>query len=460
MAGEPIGRRTALTLGLCAAATLHPLASVARTTGSDGDAALLHAIEQGAEPLPDPADPAFGRAFDRFGAAQVVLLGEATHGTAEFYEARAAITRHLVREHGFTVVALEADWPDAAHIDAYIRGQQRPPAPERPFRRFPTWMWRNDEMRRLVDWLREHNGGMADPARRVGVFGLDLYGLAASMEMLAAHLAAREPAAGIEARRILSCLSRYNDDFGGYAADALRPGFDTCEDEVARVAGMVEAGIGSELDVLNVRQNARAVVNGERYYRTMSGSDVASWNLRDWHMVETLERVLEARGPDTKAVVWAHNSHVGDASATEMGRRGEHNVGQLCRRRFGEAARLIGFGTDRGTVMAASRWGGEPTVQGVRPSLGESYGGLFRSVNRNRFLLDLRRGVHDEVRRGLARQRPERAIGVLYLPQTERVSHYFQASLPEQFDAYVWFEETRAVTPVPAGIPGDHPLAP
>jgi erythromycin esterase-like protein len=177
-------------------------------------------------------------------------------------------------------------------------------------------------------------------------------------------------------------------------------------------------------------------------------------------MMETLERVLVARGPGTKAVVWAHNSHVGDASATEMGRRGEHNVGQLCRRRFGEAARLIGFGTDRGTVMAASRWGGEPTVQGVRPSLGESYGGLFRSVNRNRFLLDLRRGVHDEVRRGLARQRLERAIGVLYLPQTERVSHYFQASLPEQFDAYVWFEETRAVTPVPAGIPGDHPLAP
>ncbi len=295
MAGESIGRRTALTLGVSTAVALHPLATTAQMTASDGEPALLRAIMQAAEPLPEPADPAVGRAFDRFGAARVVLPGEATHGTAEFYEARAAITQHLIREHGYTVVALEADWPDGARIDTYIGGRERPLAPRRPFHRFPTWMWRNNETRQLVDWLRAHNATIADPRRRVGVYGLDLYGLAASMEMVAAYLTAGVPTAGTEVRRLLACLSPYNDDFIDYAADALRPDFATCDDEVARIAAMVAERIGADPAAVDAAQNARAVVNGERYYRTMSGSDVASWNLRDGHMMETLERVLEAR---------------------------------------------------------------------------------------------------------------------------------------------------------------------
>ncbi len=198
-----------------------------------------------------------------------------------------------------------------------------------------------------------------------------------------------------------------------------------------------------------------------RYYRTMAAGGRSSWNLRDQHMFDTLLQVLQARGPAAKAVVWAHNSHVGDASATEMGRRGEHNIGQLCRRHFGSEARLVGFGTDRGTVMAASEWGGAHKVMSVRPSLPGSYGALFREAGRDRFLLDLRPGVHESLRQALKPERLERAIGVMYLPGSERVSHYFGASLPDQFDAYLWFAETRAVTPLgehDATLPAGHPF--
>jgi erythromycin esterase-like protein len=179
-------------------------------------------------------------------------------------------------------------------------------------------------------------------------------------------------------------------------------------------------------------------------------------------MSDTLLAVLEARGPDAKAIVWAHNSHVGNAAATEMGRTGQHNIGQLCRRHFGDKAHLIGFGTDRGTVMAASSWGAEPEVKTVQPSLPGSYGALFRAADPDMFLLDLRRGVHEPLREALSPERLERAIGVMYLPETERVSHYFRSVLPDEFDAFIWFEETRAVTPVPtsgrAGLRDGHPF--
>src|SRR5215212_3840642 len=207
-------------------------------------------------------------------------------------------------------------------------------------------------------------------------------------------------------------------------------------------------------------QNARVVAGAERYYRAASTGAVSSWNLRDQHMFDTLLAVLEARGPDAKAIVWAHNSHVGNAAATEVGRTGQLNIGQLCRQHFGDKAHLIGFGTDRGTVMAASRWGAEPEVKPVRPSLQGSYGALFRTANPDRFLLDFHRGVHEPLRDALSRERLERAIGVMYLPETERVSHYFRSVLPDEFDAFIWFEETRAVTPIPtigrAGLPDGH----
>ena len=461
----PITRRTALKAALAGAAASHPVTLFAEAGTGSGDGPLLREIAQAVEPLPDLSDPAFGPSFDRFGSARLVLMGEATHGTSEFYWARAEITKHLIRSHGFTIVAVEADWPDASHLDAYIRGQERPSAPERPFRRFPTWMWRNEEVRTLIDWLKQHNAGVADPNGQVGFYGLDLYGLAASMDLVAAHLAKRDPAAAGEARRQYACLAPYGDDPADYAADALRPGFDTCEEEVAAVLKRVEEQFvpGADPTSLDALQNARAVVSGEHYYRSMAGGTFSSWNLRDRHMFDTLLRVLGARGPGAKAVVWAHNSHVGNAAATEMGRRGEHNIGQLCRQHFREEAVLIGFGTDRGTVMAASRWGTHPEVQQVRPSLDGSYGAVFRQAGQDRFLLDLRRGAHDSLRQALKPERLERAIGVLYVPATERVSHYFEASLPDQFDAYLWFEKTRAVAPIRDGdlsLPADHPFAP
>ncbi|CAA9323467.1 MAG: Protein-L-isoaspartate O-methyltransferase, partial [uncultured Microvirga sp.] len=321
------------------------------------------------------------------------------------------------------------------------------------------------EMRALVDWLKAHNARVPDPNRQVGFYGLDLYGLGASIEMVADHLAKRDPAAADEARVRYACLSAYQDDPTDYAYDSLRPGFDTCEEEVGAALKLLEERLAPGADPVSfdALQNARAVVSGEKYYRTMSRGGPSSWNLRDQHMFDSLTTILDARGSGAKAVVWAHNSHVGNAAATEMSRRGEHNIGQLCRRRFGEEARLIGFGTDRGAVMAASRWGGDPQVKEVRPSLEGSYGRLLREAARDPFWLDLRPGIHDSLRQALKPERLERAIGVLYLPETERLSHYYDASLPEEFDAFLWFEETRAVTPVTDDdrtLPADHPLAP
>jgi len=460
MSRAPIARRTALKAAFAAAAAEPFAALTGKAAGSD---AAIGEIAHAAEPLPDFEDPAFGKLFDRFASARVVLMGEATHGTSEFYRARAAITKHLVQNHGFAIVAVEADWPDASHVDAFIRGREPPSAPDRPFGRFPTWMWRNRETRALVDWLKQHNASLPDPDRQAGFYGLDLYGLGASIDMVAEHLAKEDPAAAAEARARYGCLSPYQDDPGDYALEALRSG-ENCEDEVAAVLKLVEQRLapGADPASFDARQNARAVIGGEQYYRSMAQGAVSSWNLRDEYMFNTLLRVLESRGPDAKAVVWAHNSHIGDAAATEMGRRGEHNIGQLCRRRFGEEARLLGFGTDRGTVMAASRWGGDPEVKQVRPSLEESFGALFRQAGGERFLVDLRPGVHDGLPRALEPERLDRAIGVIYLPHSERASHYFEASLSKQFDAYLWFDETRAVTPIANqddGRPADHPFA-
>jgi erythromycin esterase-like protein len=325
-------------------------------------------------------------------------------------------------------------------------------------------MWRNAEMRALVDWLREHNRGVPEPRKQVGFHGLDIYGLAASTDNVVEHLRTRDPEAAAVARRHYACLAPYRDDPTDYARDTLRPGFDNCEREASAAVKLVEGRQTPAADpaVFEALQNARSALGGERYYRTMAGGAVSSWNLRDQYMFDTLLQVLEARGPDAKAVVWAHNSHVGNAAATEMGRRGEHNIGQLCRGHFGEAARLVGFGTDRGTVMAARAWGGDPEVMEVRPSLQESYGALFRDAGRSAFMLDLRPGIHDSLRGALRAERIDRAIGVMYLPRSERVSHYFKVSLPDQFDAYLWFDQTRAVTPIrdgEASLGTDHPLS-
>jgi erythromycin esterase-like protein len=411
-------------------------------------------IAAAAERLPDFDDSAFGRLFDRFGDARVVLLGEASHGTSEFYRARAAITRWLVEKRGFNIVALEADWPDARALDARARHRSRPTSGA-AFTRFPGWMWRNREFDTFLGWLSEHNRGR-HPNNQAGVYGLDLYNLAGSMRTVVDYLDRVDPEAAKVARERYGCLNPWALEPTTYGRMAVSGRYAGCE---VAVTSMLSEMLGRQMRetspndaLLDATQSARLVRNAEAYYRAMYYGGGEAWNLRDTHMFETLQAVLEAKGADGKAVVWAHNSHIGDARATEMGLvRDELNLGQLCRQAYGEQARLIGFGTHTGTVACASDWDAPMEVKTVRPSLAESQERQQHNAGIDRFLLDLRPGVNSSLRRALADPRLERFIGVIYRPETERWSHYAECRLSEQFDAWVWFDETTAVTPL-AGV--------
>jgi protein-L-isoaspartate(D-aspartate) O-methyltransferase len=405
-------------------------------------------IAEAAEPFSDLNQLA--SLAERFANKRVVLLGEATHGTAEFYNARAAITEMLVAKHGFNIVAVEADWPDAAVYDAYVRKLPRPKVPEKAFTRFPTWMWRNDQVAGFLDRLQAINS-VGDPERKCGFYGLDVYSLSASIEAVLTYLDAVDPEAVRVARQRYGCLTPWRAEPVRYGRMALSRGYAVCEKPVTYA--LIDL-LRKRLDYLhrdgeaffNAEQNARIVAAAEQYYRVMYYGDAVSWNLRDQHMFETLERLLAHRGPDSKAVVWAHNSHIGNAEFTEMGQvRGEHNIGQLSRARLGEDAALIGFGTDRGTVAAASDWDGPMEIKRVRPARDDSYEGCSCDANIPAFFLEIGPGQTERVRVDLAEPLLERAIGVIYRPETELLSHYFQAELSHQFDAWIWFTETSAV---------------
>jgi protein-L-isoaspartate(D-aspartate) O-methyltransferase len=412
-------------------------------------------IRDAAEPLPDLDDPAFGLLFDRFADARVVLLGEASHGTSEFYRARAAITRRLIEEHGFTIVAVEADWPDAASIDRMVRHKPPWPDMEPVFQRFPTWMWRNCEVEAFAGWLRRHNGPLPYD-QRAGFYGLDLYNLNGSIRAVIAYLDRVDPEAAAVARERYGCLTPWRSDPAGYGRMALTKGYAQCEEDVVAMlrdlfAKRLDYAVADGDEFLDAAQNARLVASAESYYRVMYYGSAESWNLRDMHMFDTLELLLAAKGKDAKAVVWAHNSHIGDARFTEMGQaRGELNIGQLCREQYGERASLIGFGTHTGTVAAATDWDGPMEIKRVNPSRPDSYERPCHDSGVDRFLVDLREGVHAQLRDRLAEPRLERFIGVIYRPDTERWSHYSTAILPRQFDGWVWFDETSAVEALPS----------
>jgi erythromycin esterase-like protein len=415
-------------------------------------AELVKLLRHSAELLPGPGQAdEFGQLFDRLGAAKVVLLGEATHGTSEFYRARAAITRRLIDKHGFTIVAVEADWPDAARIDRYVRHREPEPSREQAFARFPSWMWRNIEVRDFVDWLRVHNEGRARN-QQVEFRGLDVYSLGRSIAAVLAYLQKVDPEGAKAARERYACLTPWQSDPTRYGR-AVLSGPDTCEDAaVQQLRDLLEHQLeytkkdGEEY--FDAAQNARIVRAAEQYYRFMYRGSTESWNLRDRHMFNTLQSVMQARGPHAKALVWAHNSHIGNAAATAMGWSGEFNIGELCRTAYGEDARLIGFGTDRGTVAAASNWDEPMEIKQVRPARRDSYEAVFRETLIARSLTDWTPFHRNELREALSIQRLERAIGVIYRPETELQSHYFEAVLPEQFDAFVWLEQTHAITPL------------
>lgn len=411
-------------------------------------------IAAAAEPFSEISRASLDNLLDRIADARVVLLGEASHGTAEFYEMRAHITKRLIEEKGFNIVAVEADWPDAARIDGYIRDTPvSAPESAKPFARFPTWMWANTQVLDFIQWLRTHNEGIDDPNKQTGFFGLDLYSLHSSIDAVLKYLEEIDPDTAAVARMRYGCLSPWEQDPATYGAATLSGRYRDCETEVVEMLrDMLDEQIRySSQDgqrFMDAIQNARLVANAEQYYRIMYYGSAASWNLRDQHMFDTLQFVLNFRGSNAKAVVWEHNSHIGDARATEMGRvRGQHNVGQLTREVYDKDAYLIGFGTDHGTVAAASEWGGEMEVKQVRPSHSSSYERLCHDSQVINFLLPLRHAGLD-LRQILAEDRLERAIGVIYRPETELQSHYFDATLPEQFDEYIWLDETRAVTPL------------
>ncbi|HEV8583331.1 MAG TPA: erythromycin esterase family protein [Methylomirabilota bacterium] len=390
------------------------------------------------------------------GDARFVLLGEASHGTHDFYHERAEITKRLIAERGFTAVAAEADWPDAYRVNRYVRGAGDDAYAVDAlgdFRRFPAWVWRNTDVVEFVEWLREHNE--ARPARaRAGFYGLDLYSLRASMEAVLRYLARVDPKAAQVARTRYACFDQFGEETQVYGVLTGTGVSRTCEEEVVaeltdlrrRAAEYARRG-GEEAaeEFFFAEQNARLVKNAERYYRSMYLERVSTWNLRDRHMVETLEALTGHLGASAKVVVWAHNSHLGDARATDMSRRGELNVGQLVRERWGRQAVLVGFTTHHGSVTAAADWDAPAERKRVRPALAGSYEALFHDLRLPRFLLDCRAPGAAE---NLGLPRLERAIGVIYRPDTERASHYFTARLLDQFDAVLHFDETRAVAPL------------
>jgi erythromycin esterase-like protein len=395
--------------------------------------------------------------LDLVADAPFVLLGEGSHGTHDFYHERAEITKRLITEKGFSAVAAEADWPDAYRVNRYVRGESDDgdaDAALSGFERFPTWMWRNTVVLDFVEWLRDTNSSRT-PHDRTGFYGMDLYSLFNSMGAVIEYLERVDPEAARRARYRYSCFEHFGEDSQAYGYAASFDLSRSCEDEAVNQLVEMQRRAMEYLnrtggdDFFDAEQNARLVKNAEEYYRSMFRGRQSSWNLRDSHMVETINALvsyLRRKRREPKVVVWAHNSHLGDARATEMGARGELNVGQLLRQQYGSNAILVGFTTYTGTVTAATDWDDPGERKRVRPALPDSYELGFHEAQIPRFFVDLRNGARNTVL--MSKPRLERAIGVIYRPDTERVSHYFRADMPRQFDGVYHLDETRAVEPL------------
>ncbi|HST87771.1 MAG TPA: erythromycin esterase family protein [Ktedonobacterales bacterium] len=445
-------------------------ARIQTLAGAVGQASIpLHGVTSDFDPL-----------LDLISDARYVLIGEASHGTHEFYATRALLTQRLIAECGFTAVCAEADWPDTYRVNRYVRGIGDGASANEAlggFARFPTWMWRNTVVLDFARWLRAHNDALPpdQAARKAGFYGLDLYSLYTSIAAVVAYLDQVDPDAAARARERYACFEQFGTDAQTYGLLTGYSQGETCEQDA--IQQLVELqrkapdyakrdGILAEDEYFFAERNATVVKNAEEYYRAMYHGRVNTWNLRDTHMADTLDALVAHldrvyAGP-SKVVVWAHNSHLGDARATEMGRGGEVNLGQLVRQRHDDAARLIGFSTYTGTVTAADNWDEPPQRKRVRPGMAGSYEALFHAAGFPNFLLPLRERANAAISQ-LREPRLERAIGVIYRPETERYSHYFYCDLPTQFDAVIHFDETRALEPLErtagweAGEPGEVP---
>jgi erythromycin esterase-like protein len=402
--------------------------------------------------------------LEKIGDSRFVLIGEASHGTHEFYNERARLTRRLIDEKGFHAVAVEADWPDAHRVNRYLHGHGHDDDPIQAlgdFTRFPRWMWRNNVVLRFITDLAEHNATLPEE-RRAGFYGLDLYSLYGAAGAVIAYLETVDPEAAGRARDRYGCLEFHDPDPQRYGMEATFGIREPCEDdaiaqlvELQRKAGEYARrdGVMAGDGLFFATQNARLVVNAEAYYRAMfrAGRD-STWNLRDTHMADTLDaleqHLTERHGQPAKIVVWAHNSHLGDARATEMGEElGELNLGQLARQRHGKDTFIVGLTTYTGTVTAASDWDGPAMTKRVRPGLPDSLESLLHEAgDGSNFWLDLR--GDSRLRTFLEAPLLERAIGVIYRPKTERGSHYFHCRVADQFDALLHFDQTSALQPL------------
>jgi len=398
--------------------------------------------------------------FDLVGDRKFVLIGEASHGTHDFYSERARITRHLIDTCGFNAVAVEADWPDAYRVNRYVMGLSADADADTAlsdFRRFPAWMWRNHDVLAFAEWLRSRNDIHASPGAKARFYGLDLYSLRASMEAVVRYLDRIDPDEATRARARYSCFDHVGGEGQAYGYSLAYSGAIPCENEVVtqlielrrRAEGYLRRdGWVADDEFFFAEQNALLVRDAEEYYQQMYRGDVSSWNLRDRHMAATLDSLAEHLDHQlgrARIVVWEHNSHVGDARSTEMGARGELNVGQLARQRYGRDCALIGFTTYDGTVTASTEWGGPSERKRVRPAMNDSHESYLHKANAGRFWLNL---ADQTVCETLVVPRLERAIGVIYRPESERGSHYFHARLGEQFDAVIHLDHTRAVEPL------------
>ena len=435
---------------------------------ASNDVELVEQLRKLVEGLEHPSD-AVDSVVNAIGDARFVLIGEASHGTHEFYDVRADITKRLIEEKGFNAVIAEADWPDAYRVNRYARGLNDDSDADGAlsgFKRFPQWMWRNTVVLDFVEWLRKHNARVARLEHQCGFYGMDLYSLGASIQEVLKYLNKVDPQAARRARFRFSCFEDAGEDAQVYGYAAAFDMDRSCEKEV--IQQLVELrrksaeyarrdGRLAEDEYFYAEQNARLIKNAEEYYRNMFGGRVNTWNLRDRHMVETIDALvhyLDARmpaGQQTKVAVWAHNSHLGDARATSMGRDGEWNVGQLVRELWGDQAYNVGFSTYTGTVTAADDWDNPAQLKRVRPGLVGSWEATFHDVcgrlGRNTCLLDLRTPER-KTNREINQERLQRAIGVIYRPQTERISHYFETRLADQFDMMIHLDTTRALRPL------------
>ena len=425
----------------------------------DGDFDLIRdEVIRSAHTLRADETTDYDELFESIGDARFVLIGEASHGTHQFYRERAEITKRLIAEKGFSAVAVEADFPDAYRVNRYVRGTSNDGdavAALGGFKRFPAWMWRNADVLDFVGWLRSYNDDVSNSSDMVGFYGLDLYSLYGSIEAVLSYLDKVDPDAATRARDRYSCFEHFGENTQAYGYATAFGISESCERDVVEQLSELNRraselahrdGRVAEDDYFIAEQNARLVKNAEEYYRVMYRSDVSSWNLRDRHMVETLVMLEKHLGADSKIVLWEHNSHLGDARATEMSRRGEWNVGQLVREIYADASYLVGFTTYDGTVTAATNWGDAAERKRVRSALSGSVEDLFHRVGQDRFYLTF--AGNEQLQEALRRPMLERAIGVIYRPETERQSHYFETRLSDQFNAVIHIDETRAVEPL------------